>query len=148
MEGEAAPRPELNPEWQETIRTGVQDSIDNFELLFSPDSKVPGRPFNPVNFSPITITSGEDEREFKELSETEKNFILNEVLGKLGVELGNDQVVAQYVVDAPPGSEWEGVAGVYVFKTDKSEEEGIFLHEIYRSDSSKEYILASQDYRL
>lgn len=127
--------PHLSPEWQEDIRQGIRDALDNFEL------------FGVVNVSPLSISGGKDERTFLDLSNKEQDFIKDTLFREIGFDPQNPESVTSYTTQAPEGAEWQGKADVRVYRTGR-EEEGMFLHEIHYPDKKADYIIAPPDFQL
>lgn len=138
---------ELNPEWQETMREGITDSLDNFDMLFYPDPDDPEGVETPLNFSPAAFSSGEDERMFRELDPAEQAFVIGEFFSQLGFDPDHAEPTDGYTISAPAGASWQGEADVVVYQTARSDE-GLSLHEMSQPDGNREYFIAPQDYRL
>lgn len=135
METRRTPESHLDFEWQEVIRQGIRDALDNFEL------------FGVVNVSPLSVSGGEDERTFLDLSQEEQDFIRDILFREIGFDSQNPESVGSYTTKAPEGVEWQGEARVKVCKTARSEE-GMFLHEIHYPDNKIDYIIAPPDFQL
>lgn len=153
--------PELNPEWQEAIRQGIQDSIENYEI------------FGQINASPITLTDGMDEREFAGLSRAEKRFVERELFQAVGFDPHKAKQVAAYAFEAPlpsqqssgftrkeidllvatteydpaPSPAWQRTAIVRVYETDRAEED-MYVHRIAYNSRYSEHMVAPKDYRM
>ncbi len=124
----------LSPEWQEAIKTGINEAIDNYELF---DRK--------LDFSPLAITNGLDERSWPELSPSERKYIESELFSIIGLE---DEVASSYVITPPDGATWKGEGLAIVFKTKRSEKEDMYVHQITRPSAEDEYMVAPLDFRL
>lgn len=135
FEKERTPEQRLNSEWQKAIQQGIRDAVDNFEL------------FGMVNVSPLSVSGGEDERTFLDLSEQEQDFIKSVLFKEIGLDPQSPENVASYITQAPERSEWQGEADVKVYKTTRSDE-GMFLHEIHYSDNKVDYVVAPEDFQL
>lgn len=59
----------LDPEWEETIRKGITEQLDSFEVLFP---AIEEKPASALNLSPFSFSNGADEREYSELSQLEQ----------------------------------------------------------------------------
>lgn len=129
------PESHLDPEWQKTIKKGIQEALDNFKL------------FGVVNVSPLSISGGEDERNFLDLSKEEQDFTRGVLFKEIGFDPQNPENVTSHIMQAPEGAEWQGEASVMVYKTARSDE-GMFLHEITYPKGETDYIVAPEDFRL
>ncbi len=151
------PRPEMERPWEEVIEEGITNVVENFELLNSPAEEEGIE--TPISLSPFNLTEAEDPREFRELPPGDSEFIKQTLFQNLGFTEpeGEDEtgIAVQYEFNAPKplaGSEqqepsWRGKAKVTVFRTERSESDGIFLHRIRYSDGREEYVLASEKFR-
>jgi hypothetical protein len=154
-EGEG-PEFDIDPEWQERMKGGIQDAFENYELFYAPSRD---EVYGPLSFSPISLTEGEDEREFIELSPAEQDFVTKQFFAHLGIE-GDMEKVGEYEYEAPvPSTEpddsgkvypqtWEGTTKVTIYKTGLSASEDKFLHEISFPDGKRDYAVSTEDYRL
>lgn len=127
---------ELAVEWQEAIRQGVRDALENYEL------------FGQVNIAPASISGEIDERGFVDLSPREQDFIKNVLFVEIGFDPSNPSVTAEYLFEAPDGVAWSGTAQVILYETARSKSEGMYLHEVRFPDGAVDYIVAPQDYRI
>ncbi len=126
---------EVTREWQETIRTGIAESLDNYEL------------FGQVNLSPVTLTSGDDERTFAELSDAERKAAEAELFKAIGFNPKKPVEIGMYAFEAPEDAEWKGTAIARVYKTRRAKED-MFLHRIAYEHGEVEYMVAPKDFRL
>ena len=135
---------ELSPEWQEVIRESIDEQLESFEVLFGATDE---NPESALNFSPLSFSSGYDEREYDELSPEEKDFIKQAMFSGIGFNPEDAQIVSTYKYDGPEGSKGYGAAEVTVYETIRSDE-GMFLHMATYPDGREELFVASKDYRL
>lgn len=84
---------ELAPEWQEAIREGVTDSLDNFDLIYFPQD--PNSPQTPLNFAPISYGVANDDRLWSDLSDKEREFIKGVFFEELGVDEEHAEIKSQ-----------------------------------------------------
>ena len=135
MYNESMVESELNPEWEEAIKQGIKDALDNFELL------------EIVNVSPVTISGGIDERSFLELSLSEQEYVKHVLFREVGFDPQKTEVETTYAMEAPKGAAWSGISQVTIFRT-ASSGRNMFLHQINYPDNKTDYIVASKDFRL
>jgi len=89
-EGETSKEETLNPEWVTAIKEGVGDALDNYELF---DRK--------LDFAPLVISGGQDDRGWPELSDQEREFVTEEVFRQVGFDKQNPELTAEYQIEAP-----------------------------------------------
>lgn len=125
----------LPPEWKERIEAGIAEAIENYELF---DRK--------IDFSPLVITGGKDERSWPELSDSERKYITSRVFSAVG--LRNNEVATYKITSPEKGASWQGLGEVVVYETKRSESDDMYIHKISRPGVEIEYIVAPKDYRL
>lgn len=135
---------ELNPEWQEAIREGIGEQLENFEFLFGATDE---NPESALNFSPFSFANGFDEREYDELSPQEKDFIKQAMFSGLGFDPEKPQAISSYSYEGPADSKGHGVSEVTIYETSRSDE-GMFLHIAKYPDGREEFFVASSEYQL
>ena len=126
-------------EWQDMLRRGVEDVIANY-----------GEVLETIYFDPFTVSAGEDERTWNDISDQEREWILKELFYKNSFDRQNNIVVGTYSFSAPddPETTWHGKAVVEVFETKRSKLDNMYLHEIRRPKCPVEYVVAPKGYRL
>lgn len=135
---------EINPEWQEVIRKSISEQLESFEVLFGATDE---NPESPLNFSPLSFSSGFDEREYDELSPEEKDFIKQEMFSGIGFNPEQARIISTYTYEGPADSKGHGIVEVTVYETARSED-GMFLHVAKFPDGREEFFIASSEYRL
>ena len=99
---------------------------------------------------PLHLEEDFDDRGWHELSEGEREWITEELFKSFGFNRRNEVVVGKYIFDAPQGEgvTWTGTTSVKVFETLRSKLEDMYLHEITRPGTEREYVIAPKDARL
>ena len=130
--------PEVSEEWSERFREGFKEFADNLELFLDED-----RPALPVD--PSSLDMG-DERTFEELDQKEQEAVLKLTLVSLEVDLhDSDQYVRQYWADPSIEPKVSGKILIRVFKTNRTESEGTYLHEMNYQDQGVRYSIGRDE---
>jgi hypothetical protein len=127
------------------MREGLELAIECYELS---DQMIN---VAPVNLSP----DKSDERDFEELSDKEKAYLVKILHEQLGVDPSEEKhPVTSYEIEAPKSQDpekhpegWQGTAIVNVFETGRTDED-MFLHELNYPDGKREYFVAPRQTQL
>ena len=158
-----SPEQEFNPEWQTKIREGMTQALENYNLLYELSEE---GVYTPIDFSPISLTETEDERQTWKLNPEELKFLRQELFQQVGFDPNNPIKAAEpYEYEIPedisvPENQLPptvtGKVEVHIYKTAR-EEEGMYLHELRYGNSpekakgpeySRDYVIAPLDYHL
>ena len=123
-------------EWKDTMRRGIEDAIANYELA------------EIISFDPFTVSAEADPRIWDQVSEAERQWILNDLFYRNSFDKQSDVVVDTYNFESTSESTWSGQATVKVYQTKRSKLENMYLHEISRPNCPTEYIVAPKEFRL
>jgi hypothetical protein len=126
---------EINPEWKEQIEAAISGAIEFFPT--PQEHELPGTRI--IDMNPASLTEGEDDRLFEQLSPREKAFIRKILFRQLAPEVIKSKNV---LVGTDRGRE-------RVFRTSQDR---TFLHEVTKKMGSAfivvDYFLTGEDFIL
>lgn len=117
---------DLSPEWTQTMEEGIRGAIENYYGV-------------PVEFNPISLAESDDpqyQKSYDDLSIAERRFIRAIVYDALNFNPDVAELVDSQVASAPHADK-KGVRNEAVFKTDRSDEEDLYVHIITFEESGE-----------